>query len=74
MKQITEQLQATMLEDDSTLTENEKALLVASHQAAENAYAPYSMLGRQYSSKMAKWLSAATKRTWPTLRDFVPSE
>jgi cytidine deaminase len=42
MKQITEQLQATMLEDDSTLTENEKALLVASHQAAENAYAPYS--------------------------------
>ena len=42
MKHITEQLQATMLEDDSSLSTHERTLLKASFQAAENAYAPYS--------------------------------
>lgn len=42
MKHITEQLQATMLEDDSSLSEKERTLLKASLSAAENAYAPYS--------------------------------
>lgn len=42
MKQLNEHLSATMLEDDSTLSESEKALIKASLEAAKNAYAPYS--------------------------------
>ena len=51
------------------LTEDDRTLLEAAHEAAKHAYAPYSgfHVGAPCAWRAAQLSRAATKKTWPTL-------
>ena len=51
------------------LTEDDRTLLEAAHEAAKHAYAPYSgfQVGGAVVWRAAPLSRGATKKTWPTL-------